>query len=148
MFSQIFITSVASLGVGFLTQIFQAWLCTDGLNVWLKSNSIQLQIALLAINSATLGATLTKIRDLMDRANLNKNVFSKTRSHMLLSIKEQIALIVLAATTLVVWSSPVAAKIIPYFNITLGSLLSGIFIYSIYILYDTAKSILIILDYD
>lgn len=148
MFSQILITGSASLGAGFVAQIFQALLCTDGLNIWLKSNSIQLQIALLAINSATLGATLSKIRDLMDKASLDKNAFSEVRAQMLLSIKEQITLIVLATITLVIWSSPVAAKAIPHFNVTLGSLLSGIFIYSVYILYDTAKSILIILDYD
>lgn len=128
-------------------QILQASLATSFLNDWLQSNLIQLQIALLAINSATLGVVLTKIRDLVDRAGVNKRFFVSAKDQMLLSIKEQVALIVAAILLLTIWSSAKIAQYIPHFDLVFSSLVSGVFVYSLWVLYDTAKSIVVIVDY-
>ena len=66
MISQILKTSIMSIGVGFLAQVLQSSLTTSYLNVFLSENLITILIALLAINSATLGIVLTKIRDLVE----------------------------------------------------------------------------------
>ncbi|NHC63075.1 hypothetical protein [Paenalcaligenes suwonensis] len=148
MTNKIISTGFSSLGAGFLFQILQACLNTDFLNIWLQLNLIQLQIALLAINAATLGVILTKIRDLIEKSQAGRGFFQSTKKQILLSLKEQISLICLAILLLTVWSSPVAKEYIPYIDLTFGSLVSGVFIYSLKILYDTVKSVIVIVDYD
>jgi hypothetical protein len=67
----------------------------------LKSNITNLQVALLAVNAATLGIVLTKIRELIDKIGKSE-AFEATRKEMMMSIKEQVALIdfsVLARTS-------------------------------------------------
>jgi hypothetical protein len=57
----------------------------------LKSNITNLQVALLAVNAATLGIVLTKIRELIDKIGKSE-AFEATRKEMMMSIKEQVAL--------------------------------------------------------
>lgn len=66
---------------------------------------------------------------------------------MLLSVKEQLVLIVLAIVLLTVSESNYFLSI-TNFSLLINSLISGIFVYSMMVLYDTAISVLIIIDFD
>ncbi len=135
-----------SIGIGFIFQVLQGALSTAYLNSYLAQNLITILIALLAINSATLGIVLTKIRDLVERHG-NAECFNSTKEHMILSIKEQIALIIFAITFLTIVSSEVIAS---YENLKMlfDAIVVAIFSYALFVLYDTAKGVLIIIDFD
>ena len=146
MISHVLKTFIMSIGIGFLAQVFQTALKTDYLNNFLSQNLITILIALLAINSATLGIVLTKIRDLVEKHG-NAQCFNKTKQQMILSIKEQIVLIVFAVIFLTVVSSTI---ITAYTNLKMlfDSTVVAIFAYALIVLYDTAKGVLIIIDFD
>jgi len=103
-------------------------------------------IALLAINSATTGIVLTKIRGLIESGG-SASVFSSTRAQMVLSVREQVVLIVVAISALTVASSPLLPKsdIVQLF---FESIVVGVFAYSLLVLYDTAIGVLLIVDFD
>lgn len=103
-------------------------------------------MALLAINTTTMGIVLTKIRDLVDSRG-HSEAFKKTRQQMLLSVKEQIVLIILAIVLLTISESSYFLSV-PNFDLLINALISGIFVYSMMVLYDTAISVLIIIDFD
>lgn len=111
---------------------------------FLKSNITNLQVALLAVNTATLGIVLTKIRELIDKIG-NNEAFEATRQEMMLSIKEQVALIGISLFLLALASAKTPSAYLS--NDVLQTLLLASFVYSLLILYDTAKSIFVILDF-
>src|SRR5450432_1018974 len=94
-------TAFGSLGVGFAFYGLQHISGSTYLTSYLRGNLITVLVALLAINSATLGIILTKIRDLVD-AKGKISSFAQTRREMLYSIREQIGLIVFAAILLTI----------------------------------------------
>lgn len=145
MIVQIFKTMFMSVGVGFTFEIINRWLETTFLHSFLSQNLVTILIALLAINGTTMGIVLTKVRDLIDN-NSGIDCFKKTKEQMLLSIKEQIALIVIAVILLSVQSSPVLNSFTDI-DIVINSMIIGVFVYSLNILYDTAKGVMIIVDY-
>ncbi|MFZ0435484.1 MAG: hypothetical protein WAL87_05885 [Chthoniobacterales bacterium] len=126
--------------------MLQEFLATSFLSDFLRLNLISLLIALLAINSATLGVVLTKIRELVDRHGGIEN-FQSTRDEMMISIREQISLIAVGTLLLMIEKSDFILKT-PQFSSALKVLLSAVFIYSLSVLYDTAKSIFRILDFN
>jgi hypothetical protein len=146
MISHVLKTALISLGVGFLTEIINGWLSTQFLTKFFEANLITILVALLAINAATMGIVLTKIRDLIDK-NGGSEFFQKTRAQMLLAVKEQIGLIVFATVLLTIKSGAPVAEIsnLPFL---LNSIVTGVFVYALIVLYDTAKSVLIIVDYE
>ncbi|CAK3808991.1 hypothetical protein VCRA217O17_230063 [Vibrio crassostreae] len=73
--------------------------------------------------------------------------FLRTKEQMLLSIKEQIALIV-AAVVLFSLKGSVHVTAIENAELLLNVVSIGVFAYSLLVLYDTAKSVLIIIDFD
>jgi hypothetical protein len=136
-------TTFISLGLACLAQLFLYLMQADFVFLFLKSNITNLQVALLAVNTATLGIVLTKIREIIDRTG-NRAAFDSVRSEMLLSIKEQVTLIAASLTILALESAknlPVAVSS----EIFQAALIAS-FIYSIFVLYDTAKSVFVILD--
>lgn len=145
MIRQIFSTVFLSIGVGFLCQLAQGWLETSYFNDFLKSNLINLLVALLAINTASMGIVLTKIRDLVDRHG-NQDAFKNTRKQMLLSVKEQLCLIVLSVVLLTISDSMHAIEI-ENLDLFIKTTVSAIFVYSMVVLYDTAISVLVIIDF-
>lgn len=146
MISHVLKTALISLGVGFLTEIINGWLSTQFLTKFFEANLITMLVALLAINAATMGIVLTKIRDLIDK-NGGSEFFQKTRAQMLLAVKEQIGLIVFATVLLTIKSgAPVAA--ISNLPFLLNAIVTSVFVYALIVLYDTAKSVLIIVDYE
>lgn len=146
MIKQVFGTSFISLGIGFIAELLNIWLGTKFLYGFFESSLVTILVALLAVNAATMGIVLTKIRDLVDK-NGNAEAFKKTKENMLLSVKEQIGLIVLATIILSVKSSP-AVQTISNMPLLLNSIVTGIFVYALLVLYDTAKGVLIIVDFN
>lgn len=130
---------------GYVVACFESWLGTSTISDFLIGNLITILVALLAINSATLSIVLTKIREIIDKSNLPNKAFSNSKSQMMLSIKEQIVLIFI---TVILMTLHNANFIIVYkLSMYLNSILIGVFIFSIMILYDTAKSVFIILEF-
>lgn len=146
MIKQISKTALISLSIGFLAELFNVWLVTDFLQRFFEINLITILVALLAVNAATMGIVLTKIRDLVDQ-NGGSGFFQKTRTNMLLSVKEQIGLIILATLVLSVKTSPIVAGV-ENLPLLLNAIVIGIFAYALLVLYDTAKSVLIIVDFN
>jgi hypothetical protein len=109
---------------------------------FLKANLINIQIGLLAINTATLGVVLTKLRDLV-QSGVPMSAFAKARREMLLSIKEQVALIVTALALLSI-SEAKSIQVSVRADL-LQILLIACFTYALLILYDTAKSVFVVL---
>ena len=147
MMKQVLTTALISLGIGYLCQVVQTVGQTQYLNEFLKANLISLLIALLAINSATMGIVLTKIRDLIDKKGAGSESFTATKSEMLLSIKEQIGLIALSVIILT-FSESVFISSGTDLKSAMSVALCAIFAYSMLNLYDMAKSVIIIIDYD
>lgn len=147
MIKQVLTTSLLSLGAAYVCQFIQSLGESQYLNEFLKGNLITLLVALLAINSATMGIVLTKIRDLIDKNGTGSDSFQATKKEMLLSIKEQIALIVSAVFLLTIGGSSFISN---SSEIQTGYwvLITGVFIYAMIVLYDTAKSVIIIIDYE
>lgn len=146
MMSHVLKTALISLSVGFLTEIVNGWLSTQFLSKFFEANLITILVALLAINAATMGIVLTKIRDLIDK-NGGAEFFQKTRAQMLLAVKEQIGLVVFATIILTIKSgAPIST--IANMPFLLNSIVTGLFVYALIVLYDTAKSVLIIVDYE
>jgi hypothetical protein len=146
MIKQVLTTSFISIGIGFLTELLNVWLGSKFLYGFFESNLVTILVALLAVNAATMGIVLTKMRDLIDK-NGNAEAFKKTRRNMLLSIKEQIGLIILAAIVLSVKSAPVVQSI-ENMPLLFNSIVTGIFVYALLVLYDTAKGVLVIVDFN
>jgi hypothetical protein len=146
MISHVLKTALISLGVGFVIEIINGWLFSQYLNRFFETNLITILVALLAINATTMGIVLTKIRDLIDK-NGGSEFFRKTRAQMLLAVKEQIGLIVIATSLLSVKSGSFISAI-ENMPLLLNSIVTGTFVYALIVLYDIAKSILIIVDYE
>lgn len=135
-----------SIGVGFLLYELQNAMQSSYVVTFLKANLVTLLVALVAINSATLGIILTKIRDILDKEGNNGN-FIQTKKQMILSIKEQISIIPISLILLLIEDS---VWINNHNNCSsfIEVMLIACFFYAIIILYDTAKSVFVILDYD
>ena len=135
--------ALQAIALGFLIQIFSGWMQTSFLETFFKANLITILVALLAINATTLSIVLTKMRELID---LHGGDFTSTKNSMLLSIKEQISLIALAVLFLSAQDSKITSSI-EHAPLLLDVLIISIFIYALMTLYDTAKSVFIIIDY-
>ncbi|MGY3871238.1 hypothetical protein ACW5W4_17180 [Aeromonas crassostreae] len=141
-------TTFFSLGIGFSIEVVNLWLESSFLHKFLENNLVTILVALLAINAATMGIVLTKVMDIVDKNNGDGiHCFSSTKSQMLLSVKEQIIIIILSIALLILTSSPVVQEI-KNAELLLNSAITACFIYSLSILYDTAKGILIIVNFN
>lgn len=145
MISSVAKSLTTSFGIASLLSFVLAGMGSDYVYVFLKQNIVSLQIGLLAINTATLGIVLTKLRDLIE-GGVPLSTFTKVKQEMLLSIKEQMALIISALSILSFESAKTPQFVIP--GPLLQILLITCFVYSLSILYDTAKSVFIVLDGD
>lgn len=138
--------ALISLAVGYIAQLSQGCAMSNFLTNFLKNNLITLLIELLAINSATMGIVLTKIRDLVESKG-GASCFKKTRNQMIHSVKEQVFLILLGVVFLIAADSPLVVGV-PNLPMLIQSCIIGVFVYSLMVLYDTAKSVLLIVDFD
>ena len=76
-----------AVGGAFVLQQAQILLESDYIIRFLDENLVSLLIALLAINTASLGIVLSKIREILD-SKAGSHDFAATKSAMLCSIKE------------------------------------------------------------
>lgn len=134
-----------SLVGGIFFEILSYCLKSDFLDRFLDANLIILLVALLAINGATVSIVMSKLREISDEATVN---FSSTILELKKSMNEQIILILLALIFHIMKNSPTIVSACKYSSKVLSSLLTAIFVYAIYLLYDTAKSGFILLDYE
>jgi len=117
---------------------------SDYLTKFFESNLILLLVALLAINTTTISVIMTKLRELSN----DPGVFGRTRSELRVSIIEQLCLIALSALVLIgSKSQPISANI-PHAAFVSDVLLLAIFCYAVYILYDTAESVFVIIGFE
>ena len=112
---------------------------------FIESNLIMLLIALLAINTTTLSVIMTKLKDLSEKHGVD---FASTVSEMKLSINEQIVMILLAVIFQIIQESSLLLNVDVWFSFAINSLLTAIFVFSIDVLYDTAKGIFVILNFE
>jgi len=148
MIKQVFNSIFTAFGAGVFIELSSSWLESDFLHNFFKNNLLTILIALLAINATTMGVVLTKIRDLQDRVKEQApDFFREAKEEMLISIKEQICLIISAVIVQVLRASKIICTV-PKFDFILNSITAGIFVYSLIILYDTAKSVLVIMEYN
>lgn len=145
MNNNILVNILLSIGGGYLLSQLQILLGTTYLTAFLKQNLITLLVALIAINSATLSIVLTKIRELVDKNN-TQGAFDRTKKQMILSINEQVVLIIISMILLIIQDSTFAKQSSEYGTL-LNVLIIGCFMYSVHILHDTAKSVFVILDH-
>ena len=142
MINSVLKSSLISVGIACIASFLLQSIGSRYLFDFLQNNIINIQIGLLAINTATLGVVLTKLRDVVDKGAPLSRFFS-ARKEMLLSIKEQMSLIVSALIILSVESATSIPVRIP--DELLRVLLLSSFVYSLMILYDTAKSVFVVL---
>lgn len=133
------------LVVGILATLLTNWLQSTFIFDFLSANLITLLIALVAINTTTLSVVLTKIREITDKIGGN---FSNTAKEMKVSITEQVILIIVTAITQVMAGSPLVTSSFPSMHFVSSVILIGVFSYSLYILYDTANSVFVILQFE
>jgi hypothetical protein len=145
MKNNIIFNILLSIGAGYLLTELQSFLGTAYLTNFLKQNLITLLVALIAINSATLSIVLTKVRELLDKSR-QQGVFNSTKKQMILSVNEQVILIIVAMLLLIVQDSDFIKSHVEYVTF-LNVLIIGCFVYALRILHDTAKSVFVILDY-
>lgn len=139
IFQSVFI----SVGLACFVHFAMKWVGSSYILDFLRSNLINIQIGLLAINTATLGVVLTKLRDLVD-SGIPLSSFSRTRKEMLISIREQVALIAASLVLLSISDATAMPFSIPADFLQI--LLVACFAYSLLILYDTAKSVFVLLE--
>lgn len=118
---------------------------SDFLFKFLDNKLIVILIILLAINLSTCCVIMTKLKEISEKKKID---FQGTVNELRESIYEQITLICLSALFQILKFSAIIANKLKYHYIIFDSLTIAIFIYSIYILYDTGKAIFIILEHE
>ena len=133
------------LVIGLLVTAVSRWLQSDFISEFLAQNLITLLIALVAINTTTLSVVLTKIREITDQLGGD---FTITAREMKLSIVEQVVLIISSIVVQVIGTSSLLNASFPMLGFVSSVILVAIFSYAIYILYDTANSVFVILRFE
>lgn len=141
----LFMMSCTFIVIGAVINGASVLLKSNFLCSFLNQNLILLLVALLAINTTTMGVVLTKMREIADK-NPTAN-FAITRAAMNQPTIEHLVLIGLSVIMQVAKDSPIICNGFPYAVFILDSFLIAIFIFSIQIVYDTAQSVYVILDY-
>lgn len=135
-----------SVGIAFLLNKLQKSLGSVYVLDFLIENLITILIALMAINGTTLGIVLTKVREITDRTG-KKGAFVNSKREMLFAIYEQISLVAISLVLLSLYTSTWILDKVSQIEI-LEVLIIGCFVYSMIILYDTAKSVFVLIDFE
>jgi hypothetical protein len=131
--------------IGLIVTLLANWLQSAFISTFLSENLITLLIALVAINTTTLSVVLTKIRELADQLGGD---FSRTAKEMKISIAEQVILVILAVAIQIIGTSALIVAKFPLVTLVSNVFLTSIFAYALYILYDTANSVFVILKFE
>lgn len=138
--------SLMAIAIGYLANLGQNLISTSYLDDYLGDNLITILIALLAINSATTGIVLTKVREIID-AGANAETFLPVKDEMVKSVREQIVLVCLAIILLTVQSSGGLSeypRLLELFDI----LIVGVFAYALHVLYDISIGVMVLFDFE
>lgn len=132
--------------ISIIANLISNLLGTDFLLNYLKNNLITIQLTLMAINTATCGLVVSKLQEIKERHD-EANIKPITKS-LLDSLKEQIILIVLGVILVLFIESKITEHLVytKYVNFSLHTLLVAVFVNSIQILWDTGKSIFVMID--
>jgi len=136
--------TILSLLVGVCVEAGAGYFGTAYMGQFLKGNLLTLLVALLAINLTTMGVVLMKLKEI-EQAHQRKGLFVKSKSEMLSSVKQQIALISISAITLMTQAVP-ALSGASQAQFAANAILVAVFVYALIVLYDTAKSVFSLLD--
>lgn len=130
--------------IGFVCAYINDWLESSFYKDFLKTNLILLLVALLAINATTISIIVGKLKDIT--TNEPSANFENTTKALRSSITEQVILIIIASIFQVASDSTKIRSLVPLSDILIQSILISIFIYAIYIMYDTAHAAFLLLD--
>jgi hypothetical protein len=126
-----------SLAVGWGLNRLCDYYQSDFLEKYLDENLILLLVALLAINTATLGIILLRLGELSFEY---KAKFPKIISSMKQSIWEQLVLIAIGTLSLIFHSSKVVQKEWPQAIFPIETIIVAVAVYAIVVVYDTAQA--------
>lgn len=131
--------------VGFLLTGVSSALDSVFLEEYLKDNLITLLIALLAINTTTSSVVMTKLKEIADATGGN---FKATIEQLKLSIYEQVVFILIATVLLILHGSKAVMGAHLWVPFIVNGLIASVLVAGLYALFDTAKSIFVILRYE
>ncbi|MDO4433323.1 MAG: hypothetical protein Q4B82_01935 [Alysiella sp.] len=136
-------TAAKSFVISLILYLIQYIIGVYFMGEFMRSNLLNILITLMAINTATVAVILSKLYEISKQYNQRINdVFKSTKAQLLLSVREQVTLIG-AALILSILSKKNTWSFEPVLiNAGLEILLSTVFIYSLFILYDTAVAVL------
>lgn len=130
--------------LGVASRFFSSWLDSPYLMKFLEANLINLQITLLAINTASAGIVLSRMREIIEKNGAN---FDLTISAFRRSTIEQALLIIASIVTLTALNSSVLQDLSLHTKTISECLLITVFLSSTYNLYDNARAIFIIVNF-
>ncbi len=124
--------------------LLQFYLKSDYLWKYLLANLLSIQVAVLAVNGATLGLTLARLRELSEQNP--EFEFENVLHDILFSFKEMIGLMAVALLVGMMSSSAIIS--IGFFKpYVLESILFAAFGYTIYLLYDFIHGLCVLLGF-
>lgn len=127
------------LGISLILNGLANYLKSDFIGPFLCNNIINILTTLLAINIATCSLIITKLKEISDTESSSN--FTNTYNEIKKSLLEQVILIALAFVLSILNSSIVLKSFNYPHTFIFDSLLTAIFIYALYILWDTGKAI-------
>lgn len=131
--------------ISITVNIISILLKSDYIILFLDNNLILIIIALMAINTTTISIIMAKLRELVDKYGGN---FKKSMIELKVSICEQVWLIIISTVSFILKHSQVIKSTLPYQDFIFKVIVVTIFCYAIYILYDTANAVFVILKFE
>jgi hypothetical protein len=132
--------------VALFINMFSYLIGTDLLLVYLKTNLTTVQLGLMAINTATCGLVVSKLQEIKEK---HQEIDIKPITKELLdSLKEQIILIIVGVMLMLLIDGDFINKInyCDYIKFVLETFLIAVFINSIQVLWDTGKSVFVLIN--
>jgi hypothetical protein len=133
--------------LSFLTNWTADQLQSDFVREFLRSNVVTILVALTAINAATASIVLTQLREMLDRRQADPAQFRNTIGELRLSFVEQISLVLIAIVGEIAATSGRLLLIFPQASWLGQAIVTGTFLYGLYITFDTARAIFILLQF-
>lgn len=132
--------------IAIAVNIISHLLGTKYLFTYLSTNLITIQITLMAISAAIRGLVVTKLQDIKNKYP-NTSIKPITKA-LLFSFKEQLALLCISIILIMIADSKISMqfKYDNYIDFSVEVMLFTVFIYAIDILWDTGKSIFLIVE--
>jgi len=132
--------------VSIVLVVISNWLESSFLEEFLFGDLIILLLALLAINTTTSSVIMAKLKEISEKHG--RKHFTATIDALKGSLYEQVVYIGLALILLVLGKSELLIGISDLFKPAFLVMLTTVFVGSIYVLYDTANSIFVILKFE